>query len=75
MTISIPTLVMMAIIIFTIIHSIKKRIGYISLIAMMIIILIYEAIIEMFYLPTVYMIIMVMSIASIFFILSDIFSK
>jgi len=70
---SIPTLVMLAIIIFTIIHSIKKRIGYISFIAMMILILIYEAIVDGFYLPTVFMIIMVMSIASIFFILGDVF--
>jgi hypothetical protein len=70
---SIPTLVMLAIIIFTVIHAIKKRIGYISFIAMMILILIYEAIIDGFYLPAVFMIIMVMSIASIFFILGDIF--
>ena len=70
---SIPTLVMLAIIIFTIIHSIKKRIGYLSFIVMMVLILIYEAIIDGFYLPTVFMIIMVMSIASIFFILGDVF--
>ncbi|MEM1575586.1 MAG: hypothetical protein QXF09_06745 [Nitrososphaerota archaeon] len=68
---SIPTLVMLAIIIFTIIHAIKRRIGYISLIIMMVLILLYEAIVDGFYLPTVFMIIMVMSIASIFFILGD----
>lgn len=69
---AIPTLVMLAIIIFTIIHAIKRRIGYISLIVMMVLILIYEAIVNGFYLPTVFMIIMVMSIASVFFILGDI---
>lgn len=70
---TIPTLVMLAIIIFTIIHAIKKRIGYLSLIVMMVLILIYEVIVDGFYLPTVFMIIMVMGIASIFFILGDLF--
>ncbi|MEM3407311.1 MAG: hypothetical protein QXY18_04175 [Nitrososphaerota archaeon] len=69
---AIPTLVMLAIIIFTIIHAIKRRVGYISFIVMMVLILIYEAIVDGFYLPTVFMIIMVMSIASVFFILGDI---
>lgn len=69
---AIPTLVMLAIIIFTVIHAIKKKVGYLSFIAMMVLILIYEAIVDGFYLPTVFMIIMVMSIASIFFILGDV---